>query len=121
MARQSWLETVPGKWKSHCKGLQLTDWKKQGQGAVCLEIMGESDQTDLHGGFGFPKCRRKSLEGFMQTCDIIFMFCFVVFNNHCDYNVGEKMACKEESGTPSGILLEQPWVKAVSNNEDDII
>jgi len=31
------------------------------------------------------------------------------------------MACKEESGTPSERLLEQPWVKAVSNNEDAIV
>ena len=49
------------------------------------------------------------------------LFCFVVFNNHCDCNVGKKMACKEESGPPSERVLEQPWVKAVSNNEDAIV
>ena len=70
--------------------------EEQGQGAVCLEVLGESEQTDLHGGFGFPKCLRKSLVGFMQRCDIIFMFVFFFFfNNHCDCNVGKKWLAKK--------------------------
>ena len=51
--------------------------EEQGQGAVCLEVLGESEliMEDLD----FPKCLRKSLVGFMQRCDIIFMFVFFFF------------------------------------------